>query len=410
MTTRDRLPEPPSTALGRLLNLAGIGVIGYSLAAGSGGRLPAVVLVLSIVALGAWLVSVVLPGSALRLLGAGPFAVMIVAGSLVTPGTHGLLVVPATIGVLRVFGLVGRPLWWGICGAAVGIGLVGVGAVFSPVEPLALVSMEAGVLVAALVGLSRRQFRLAEHQSLALLEERVSIREQQARAEVLEQRQALARDIHDVLAHSLGALVIQLDAVEALLEAGRTADASTRVHDARRLAVAGLDDARRAVGALRETGTVPSEQLARSVEGLVSAHRELGGTVEFGVNGDPGDLHRIGFGAAESAALVRALQEGFTNARRHAPGAPVGVTIDWSGEGVHLVVSNPMVFPTPGPSISTTQTPAAGGGHGLAGMAERFAAIGRATLWAGEREGLFVIDARVPAATRAPDGSTEGRA
>ena len=85
------------------------------------------------------------------------------------------------------------------------------------------------------------------------------MREEKAQIELLAQRQSVARDIHDVLAHSLGGLVIQLDAVEALLESGDVDAARSRVADARALAASGLGEARRAVDALRDPDARPAD-------------------------------------------------------------------------------------------------------------------------------------------------------
>ena len=101
-------------------------------------------------------------------------------------------------------------------GVALGIGcmlVVLVGNFISPISDFGLVAMEAGIVVAFLGGESRRQTLLAQRRANELVAE-------QARADVLAARQHIAHDIHDVLAHSLGGLVIQLDAVDALLESG----------------------------------------------------------------------------------------------------------------------------------------------------------------------------------------------
>ena len=105
-----------------------------------------------------------------------------------------------------------------------------------------------------LVGFSRRQVRIDRRRR-----RREAEREQQ-RARLLADRSRAARDIHDVLAHSLGGLVLQLDAVEALLEAGRVDEATRRAGDARALAADGLAEARRAVHALRDDTGSPTSR------------------------------------------------------------------------------------------------------------------------------------------------------
>ncbi|HKT55310.1 MAG TPA: ATP-binding protein, partial [Microbacterium sp.] len=70
--------------------------------------------------------------------------------------------------------------------------------------------------------------------------------------------------------------------------------------------------------------------------------------------------------AVTATALQRALQEALSNARRHAPGLPASVTLDWRPGGVVLAVSNP---------VAPGTAPSPGGGFGLVGMRERFAAL-----------------------------------
>src|SRR5262249_36019458 len=95
-----------------------------------------------------------------------------------------------------------------------------------------------------LIGLMRRQSaRLAEETALA--------RAERARAAALGEGAGLAREIHDVLAHTLSALSVQLETADALLESDRTERARQSVARASRLARDGLAETRRAVGALR---------------------------------------------------------------------------------------------------------------------------------------------------------------
>jgi signal transduction histidine kinase len=196
----------------------------------------------------------------------------------------------------------------------------------------------------------------------------------------------VARDIHDVLAHSLGGLVIQLDAVDALLDAGRTADAQARARDARQLAASGLEEARRAVGALHEPreSTEPGEQLQAALEGLVTAHRALGGRIDFATVGTPRALP-----AEEAHALRRAAQEALTNARKHAVGEPVTTELRWTSDAVELEIANPIGIRSQRAALPIS------GRHGLTGMAERFAGLDGATLAAGAHEDRFVVEARV---------------
>jgi signal transduction histidine kinase len=236
-----------------------------------------------------------------------------------------------------------RPLGLGLAHAAVAAVAIAFGAVPFDFPIWGIIGLEAGLTVAVLVGISRRQFRANEAQSRLLRERDLTVRQERDRLQLLADRQAAARDIHDVLAHSLGGLVIQLDAVEALLEAGDVDGAARRVSDARALAASGLDDARRAVVALRDEPTpndavpVVTEPLASSLGALIDAHRAFGGTAEFTMAGEERPLD-----APAATALRRALQESLSNARKHATGEPVSVRLVWTGTDVTLTVENRM--------------------------------------------------------------------
>jgi signal transduction histidine kinase len=300
-------------------------------------------------------------------------ALTAILGGIATAPSDGVAIVPVVVAILVAVGSITRPAWHGIAVVLLGALFVPVGLPLGSIHPLALAAIEGGIAVAAIGGFSRRQARRASERERELLEQR-------ARGAALAERQAVARDIHDVLAHSLGGLVIQLDAIDAQLEAGRVADAASRVRQARALAASGLAEARRAVDALRDerVGSVASAEVSRSLVELVDAHRALGGSVEVSVTGEPRDLP-----GEQADAVRRALQESLTNARKHAPGQPVVVALDWA-TGVDLVVSNPIL-----------ESVASPGGHGLRGMAERFGHFGTAT--ASAVDGRFVVHARVDA-------------
>jgi signal transduction histidine kinase len=103
---------------------------------------------------------------------------------------------------------------------------------------------------ALLLGLNRRQYLARTEQAHQLLAESQRARHEQARAAALDERTRIAREIHDLLAHSLGALAVQLDVAEALVAAGNDpSQVQAHLRRARRLAVDGLSEARRAVAA-----------------------------------------------------------------------------------------------------------------------------------------------------------------
>ncbi len=267
----------------------------------------------------------------------------VVLGSVAGPATQGNSLVPAAVCLLVLVGDPQVPLRIGVAVGLASMGVIGVGALVRPLPAAALATMLGVAVIAMLAGLSRRQGRQAEQREALLAERELAMREEAIRV-------ALARDLHDVLAHTLGGLVVQLDAAEALLEAGQPAAAEERVRGARSLAAAGLGEARRAVAALRAPADAlepcPPEQLDGAMEDLVDAHRSLGAAVELTRTGTP-----VTLSGEQANALQRALQEALSNARRHAPGAPVTAALTWHHDRVLLTVRNPVpnTGPRPGP-------------------------------------------------------------
>src|SRR5664279_3564166 len=151
---------------------------------------------------------------------------------------------------------------------ASGVGAIGVGALVVTTAavgaPAVLVAEGAvSVVIGLMVGASRRQYVERAFQAEQLLAERVRADAERDRAAALTERNRIGREVHDVLAHSLGALSVQLDAADALLETdGKPATARDLVQRARRLAVDGLAEARKAVHALRDEPIALTEQLA----------------------------------------------------------------------------------------------------------------------------------------------------
>jgi len=349
------------TLLSLALTVVGAVAVGYGLVTSHTGQRPVWALAVGLAATALWVVRSVLARFGQRVPALVCAVVMVLAGSFVAAPTNGIAVVPAAVGIVALLGDLASPLWLGFGLSAVGLALIPVGAVPAEASVPAVLAEMGGLVLAVFAGLSRRQFRRAEEQAALLRERDLTLREEESRV-------AIARDLHDVLAHSLGGLVIQLDAVDALLESGAVDAARTRVQDARGLAADGLADARRAVAALREpaaaeSAPVDSGEVESALEALVAAHRGLGGRAELRIHGAPSPL-----AAPQAAAVERALQEALSNARKHAPGAAVTASLAWQTDRVRLTVSNPVSAAHP--ALAGT-----GGGHGLEGMRERFAAL-----------------------------------
>jgi signal transduction histidine kinase len=259
--------------------------------------------------------------------------------------------------------------------AALGIGLV-VRAVLANPEWTVLLSTLFGVVAVVLFGANRRQ--------------RVLRLRETARATELEQRSRIARDLHDVLAHSLGGLVVQLDAASAELEKGQTAEAAARLSASRQLAVDGLREARTAVeelrtGAERVVADDPTD-LVDALERIVRGPVGLQLAAELDVVGD-----RRLVSAATAHALTAATREALTNANKHAPGAQVSVTVLFAPATVRLEVVNGLVTPNAG----VDELAETGGGSGLAGCRERMKSVG-GRLGAGREGQRWVVSAECP--------------
>lgn len=340
------------------LNTLGIILVGYDLFRRSLHGAPPVVVGAAWAGWALWVTAVALPEPWIRVRMVTYFG-MIVAGSLAGGYTDVVGYVPAVSGLLLLFGTPAVPLLLACVAGGASAVLIGVAAVAFPAPTSTVVGVATLLLICSLGGLSRRQYRVSEAQSRDLLEERVAAEQERAQVATLTERSRIARDLHDVLAHSLGGLVIQLEAVDALIESGRPAEARDRVQAARKLAVSGLNEARQAVSALRE----PGEPISAVVARLAETHRSIGGQVAVRGDADRGTL-----AVAAQTAVWRAVQELLTNARRHAPGAPTTLDLDWDADMLTITASTPPGRPSDGLSP--------GGGHGLEGMRERVAEAG----------------------------------
>ena len=191
------------------------------------------------------------------------------------------------------------------------------------------------LLIAATLSLgrNRRSYRVQAEQAAALVEQYERLRAEQRRADVLDERTRIAREIHDVLAHSLGALGIQIQAAKAVLTDHRDIDRAVEaLSTAQRMAADGLTETRRAVHALR-VDTLP---LGDELAALVETHRQRYQVpVTFETDGAVRPLP-----PDASLALLRAVQEALVNAAKHAPGEPIAVRLDYGRDDVRLSVVN----------------------------------------------------------------------
>ncbi|MFK4086433.1 sensor histidine kinase [Kribbella sp. NPDC020789] len=223
-------------------------------------------------------------------------------------------------------------------------------------------------------GLNRRQYEVQVRQTRELLVQTRLAQSEQARAAALDERGRIARDLHDVLAHSLGALSVQLDVAEALLAERRDVDAALeRVRRSRRLAVQGLAEARNAVAALRSDDVPELAQALRMLADQQETDHDV--PVRLTVTGIASKQE-----SGVTVALLNAVREALTNAAKHAPGRAIEITLGY-GDGVRVEVRN----------AGATS----GEGFGLTGMRERLALVG-GTLAAGPDGDDWLVVAEVP--------------
>jgi signal transduction histidine kinase len=252
-----------------------------------------------------------------------------------------------------------------------------------------LVALSVAVAGMWLVGLSRRAFVIRFQQAELVLAETQRAREAETQAAALAERARIAREIHDVLAHSLAAVSVNLQAAGGLLSspsmpAGNPelAKAVDCINRAATLTRDGLAAARRATLALREDAVPLPEQLSE----LVGQYRETGDLkVELSVTGEPRPLP-----AEARLAAFRTAQEALTNVRKHAPGQPVALSLGFEPAQITVRVVNPLPDDGGGPLAAT------GAGYGLTGLRER-AELAGGELAAGPDGKNWQIFLRIPA-------------
>ncbi|MGQ4431088.1 sensor histidine kinase [Streptomyces sp. SAS_260] len=228
----------------------------------------------------------------------------------------------------------------------------------------------------ALAGYTLRLDAEARGSAQRLLTQERMARAAEAESAALAERARIAREIHDVLAHSLSAQLVHLEAARLLIERG--ADRETileRVVAARGMARDGLSETRQALSALRGEMS-PLEDFLSEIVGTT-------GGAEVTVTGDRRQLS-----AEASQAVRRVAQEALTNVRKHAPGAKVLLTLDYGEREVTLDVRDS--------GGSPGELTGAGGGYGLLGMRERAELLGGSLRAEPDEEG-FVVTLKVPA-------------
>ncbi|MHA6764945.1 sensor histidine kinase [Streptacidiphilus sp. PAMC 29251] len=280
----------------------------------------------------------------------------------------------------------------GLAVSAAGILAIEVGAVVYGEGFGTLAGFPLLLLLGLLTGRNRSAYRIQAEQSAALLAQYERLQAEQRRADVLDERTRIAREIHDVLAHSLGALGIQIQAARAVLEDQKDIDhAVEMLTAAQRMASEGLVETRRAVHALRVDMLPLSEELTRTVDTYRQRYRVAAG---FKTSGVPRPLP-----PEANLALLRIAQEALINAAKHAEGRPAAVRLDYGDQEVRLTVVNDLLpGRAAGPAVEGARTGPTGGvngGYGLTGMHERLRLL-NGTLTAGPQNDQWAVTALLP--------------
>jgi signal transduction histidine kinase len=212
-------------------------------------------------------------------------------------------------------------------------------------------------------------------------------RERLAAEAVAEERARIARELHDVVAHSVSVMVVQAAGVRRLLQSDQEREREALLV-VERIGREALTEMRRMLGVLRASGDVAAlapQPGMQHIDKLVDQAKRAGLTVELEVIGEPVQLP-----AGLDLSAYRIVQEGLTNALKHGEGCRARVRVRYGADDIELEV------------LDESETPAAGtvtdDGHGLAGMRERVAVYG-GEFEAGPGEGGgFRVRARLPLA------------
>ena len=231
-----------------------------------------------------------------------------------------------------------------------------------------------------------RSWRRYRESADAQIRSAILAAEAQAREQVSEERLAIARELHDLLAHNLSVMNVQTGAALHLLrsDTDRAEESLNAARDAGRTV---LDELRELLAVLRhdEDGDAPTTSLPTvdELDALVDTLRSAGLDVTWSRSGAPRPL-----APAVSLAAYRIAQEALTNAAKHGPGTAQLATV-WEATGLTISVANDAA-PEPDDEMQR-------GGHGLIGMQERVTANG-GRLNIERTDGSFVVEAWLPAA------------
>ncbi|WP_329255517.1 histidine kinase [Streptomyces sp. NBC_01478] len=218
--------------------------------------------------------------------------------------------------------------------------------------------------VSVLVGISNRAHTDALRSARAAAEQAELAARAEARAESLAERARIARDVHDVLAHSLAGVNMQLEVTDALLESGDVERARQAAQRAQSLVRSGLTEVQRTVGDLREDAL----PLVETLRSLLASASDAG---TLTVDGPPLELP-----VRLAQVIVRCAQEALTNAHKYAPGAPVRMRLEYPAHQEGQPEETVFEVVNSAPPEGSRPLAGAGSGMGLVGMRERLDLVG----------------------------------
>lgn len=237
------------------------------------------------------------------------------------------------------------------------------------------------VLVVGLVRSNQKERTIALQAQAELTHEEMTTRENFARQE---ERDRIARDMHDTLSHRLSMIAVYAGglAYRKDLDPEETRQSARTIRDE---AEAAVGDLREALHSLRSEGRIDPRE---GVESLVERSRQAGMNVEVRYQAGAGPQSLEELSTMAGHALNRAVQEGLTNARKHAPGEPVTITIAALADALSITMSNP---------VTRAEKKGSGnsGGYGIVGMRERASVVG-GTLQVNDEEESFSWTLRLP--------------
>jgi len=274
-----------------------------------------------------------------------------------------------------------RQAWTGLAIVLAGIAAVVYNIPGRTTAELILIPVEFGIAWAAGFALRMRGEQAEAAEERAAQAERE--REAGARVAVAEERARIARELHDIVAHSVSIMVLQVGAIRHKLPEMLAEDRDA-LKGVERTGRGALAEMRRLLGAMRRDGDGVELAPHPGVDRLDSLLEDVGRAglpVRLHVDGEPFPLPR-----AIDLSAYRIVQEGLTNAIKHAHASRVDVTFQYASDELHIEVRDD------GDGVSASD----GLGHGLVGIRERVKIYGGEMTVGAAPEGGFVLGARLP--------------